>query len=683
MLMLNNKITRLLSRVPEEHVWHINNLWYPAMNSGGIPYPKAYALNSIRINLSAFNVHILKHLKSDLSNYVEAIETAMNNCSREQFSTKKDILFAAKSHLKYLVRKKKINKSVLKEIDQIKLKRIQEPKQPVLSLKDVKQLIEHIERKSYRQQPEYNRQLDQIIIWFLFYTGVRVSELSNLTLECLHLDKDRFKVVNSKGGKSRFVSINKDLRPYLDKYLDLRPKSQSNNVFLLSDGRSLTVDRLEKRISKICKDAGFNKEVSNFFKSYITNFETGATNYAKPCYTEEAYKYLIQSYAVDTDKINPRGINLANGFLRLSYDESSKPVFTLEKHSPEQLNIYICDYEYNPAADDLELNTFLDNVLEKADQQIILRLVASCLDIKTARKRAGRGLRAVINYGDGANGKDTLREIFTQLIGKHRFTSISLQNFKEADSGRRFGIFDLYRSAINWSSENSAINLDKSQTLKAAITGDPIQLERKNKDPIETSPRAIFFFNMNGTPNISSLGEAVKSRLCPIEFKNTFKTNPSSSISTEKKADPRFKEDPEFIKKTILPALLNRIIEAFSKLLDKGIDYSSKEEHFEDIARSNNHLLEFIEESSLVECSSSEGLNVSEVYEFYVQWCLSSGLAHDKSEISKSAFISDSDKFISNPAEISKKLGDCLPNIKRGRVKRDGKSTRVIGLKRG
>ena len=430
------------------------------------------------------------------------------------------------------------------------------------------------------------------------------------------------------------------------------------------------------------KDADFNKEVSNFFKSYITNFETGATNYAKPCYTEEAYKYLIQSYTVDTDKINPSGINLKNGFLRLSYDESSKPVFTLEKHSPEQLNIYICDYEYNPAADDLELNAFLDNVLEKVDQEIILRLVASCLDIKTARKRAGRGLRAVINYGDGANGKDTLREIFTQLIGKHRFTSISLQNFKEADSGRRFGIFDLYRSAINWSSENSAINLDKSQTLKAAITGDPIQLERKNKDPIETNPRAIFFFNMNGMPNISSLGEAVKSRLCPIEFKNTFKTNPNPSISTEKKADPRFKEDPEFIRKNILPALLNRIIDAFSKLLDEGIGYSSKEKHFEDIARSNNHLLEFIKESSLVECSSSEGLNVSEVYEFYVQWCLSSGLANDKSEISKSAFISDADKFISNPAEISKKLGECLPNIKRDRVKRDGKSTRVIGLKR-
>ena len=187
---------------------------------------------------------------------------------------------------------------------------------------------------------------------------------------------------------------------------------------------------------------------------------------------------------------------------------------------------------------------------------------------------------------------------------------------------------------------------------------------------------------MNGTPNISSLGEAVKSRLCPIEFKNTFKTNPNPSISTEKKADPRFKEDPEFIKKTILPALLNRIIDAFSKLLDEGIDYSSKEKHFEDIARSNNHLLEFIGELSLVECSLDQGLSVSGLYEIYIQWCLSSGLANDKAEISKAALISETDRFISKAAEMSKRLGECFLGVKRGRVKRDGSCVRVIGVRR-
>lgn len=425
------------------------------------------------------------------------------------------------------------------------------------------------------------------------------------------------------------------------------------------------------------KETDFSKEVSNFFKEYITSFKTGATDYAKSQCTDEAYKYLVQSHAVDIDRINPSGINLKNGFLRLAYVERFKPVFTLEEHKPEQLNIYICDYEYKLEADDSDLNGFLDNVLDKVDQEIILRLIASCLDIKTARKHVGRGLKAVINYGDGANGKDTLREIFTQLIGKHRFTSISLQSFKEADSGRRFGIFDLYRSAINWSSENSAINLDKSQTLKAAITGDPIQLERKNKDPIEASPRTIFFFNMNGTPNISSLGEAVKSRLCPIEFKNTFKTNPNSSISTEKKADPRFKEDPEFIRKTILPALLKRIIEAFSKLLDEGIDYSSKDKLFNDIVKESNHLYDFIEDTRLKRCSAENGLSAGEIYECYLSWCIGNDIASSEQDLKRSGYFSDSDKAVTNPAEMSKRLREIFPNI----AKKKTKAKRLLGLR--
>jgi len=308
--MLNHKIERLLSRVPEEHVWYINNLWYPAMNSGGIPYDKPYALNTIRIYVSVFIVHILKYLKSDLSNYLEAVEAAINSCSRDQFSTKKDILFAARSLAKYLLRKKKIHRSVLKEINRIKLKRTQDPKQPVLSIEDVKQIIEYSKSKFYRQ-PEYNGQLDQVIIWFFFYTGVRVSELSNLSLECLDLTKDRFKIENSKGGKSRFISIHKDLRPHLDAYLCSRPQSQNNNVFLLSDGRPLTVDRLEKRISKICTDAGFNKGLHQFRRGMITHFANKAVpiTHLQIVAGHSSFSTTLTYYKPDLEEILAKQVN--------------------------------------------------------------------------------------------------------------------------------------------------------------------------------------------------------------------------------------------------------------------------------------------------------------------------------------------------------------------------------------
>ena len=75
-----------------------------------------------------------------------------------------------------------------------------------------------------------------------------------------------------------------------------------------------------------------------------------------------------------------------------------------------------------------------------------------------------------------------------------------------------------------------------------------------------------------------------------------------------------------------------------------------------------------------------QDLTVSEIYESYIQWCLSSGLANDKSGISKASFISETDRFISNAAEMSKRLGECFSGLKRGRVKRDGRCVRVIGV---
>lgn len=430
---------------------------------------------------------------------------------------------------------------------------------------------------------------------------------------------------------------------------------------------------------ELLDEAKFKKQALALLTKHVTNLNTGANEYAKSSCADEAFKFLVQNYAVDENQINPRGINLANGFLRLDYDENFKPIFTLEEHSFEQLNIYICDYAYLPNINTQSVSKFLDDLLDLQDQEILLKLLSAVFDMEFARKKVGRDLRAVINHGDGDNGKDTLREIFTQLIGEHRFTSLSLSNFRDADSGRRFGIFDLYRSCVNWSPENERLAIDKSQTLKAAITGDPIQVERKNKDPIEVKPQALFFFNMNGLPNIGSLSESIKSRLCPIHFKYAFKTKPDPNIETEKKADHRFKHDIAFLKQEILPALLNLLINSFHRLLDEGIDYSSKEEHFKEIVKESNHLYDFVDETQLQRCSIENGLSAGEIYERYLSWCIDNGIALSEQDIKKSSYFSDSDKAVTNSAEMAKRLGEMFPNVARKRTKKK----RLLALRFG
>ena len=50
----------------------------------------------------------------------------------------------------------------------------------------------------------------------------------------------------------------------------------------------------------------------------------------------------------------------------------------------------------------------------------------------------------------------------------------SVSDFAAYDQGRKFCLSKLEGTVINWSSENSSFNnLDRLESLKAAITGDP------------------------------------------------------------------------------------------------------------------------------------------------------------------------------------------------------------------
>ena len=94
--------------------------------------------------------------------------------------------------------------------------------------------------------------------------------------------------------------------------------------------------------------------------------------------------------------------------------------------------------------------------------------------------------------GDGQNGKDTLREAVTRLHGTSCSATISISDWQqyEAGSGRgRFSIAPLDRARLSIASENSgAFKIDNLQWLKAAITGDPIPVERKGVQGNDISP---------------------------------------------------------------------------------------------------------------------------------------------------------------------------------------------------
>lgn len=83
----------------------------------------------------------------------------------------------------------------------------------------------------------------------------------------------------------------------------------------------------------------------------------------------------------------------------------------------------------------------------------------------------------------GNNGKDTLCVLMKQLVGEGRYAAIPLKDF-----GNDFMLEPLVSATAVIVDENDVSTyIDKAANLKAVITGDTIQINRKFKAPISLS----------------------------------------------------------------------------------------------------------------------------------------------------------------------------------------------------
>ena len=140
---------------------------------------------------------------------------------------------ALSSFLKFLD-----NESLAK---QIKAPKVDKRLPKFITYDELNKLIENAE--NYR---------DKLIIKFLFYTGVRVSELVKIKKNDI-IFEEGFVKVYGKGGKERIVPIPKELLNELKDYIN---KINTENIFPLSSRQ------VERIIKNVAKKAGINKKVT-------------------------------------------------------------------------------------------------------------------------------------------------------------------------------------------------------------------------------------------------------------------------------------------------------------------------------------------------------------------------------------------------------------------------------------
>lgn len=118
-------------------------------------------------------------------------------------------------------------------------------------------------RDSEKVSKLHNATRNKAIILLLLDTGIRASELCNLSLDDIDLKMGTAKV-RGKGrmdhgrGKERIVYFSKATSKAIWRYLSERPETTFENVFLTQDGNPIARDRLYTMLKRIGKRAGVN-----------------------------------------------------------------------------------------------------------------------------------------------------------------------------------------------------------------------------------------------------------------------------------------------------------------------------------------------------------------------------------------------------------------------------------------
>ena len=164
-------------------------------------------------------------------------------------------LCALRQFYKYLLREGMINEDPFIFVESPKT----EKRYPrVLYKEQVEQLI-----TENRKRTDSLALRDQAILSTLYYSGIRASELVDLTLQDVYLKQRRIRIRSGKGNKERIVPINEICRDDIDSYIKhsrasllALTKIPTPKLFLNGKGDPLTVRGLEYILDSIEKKTG-------------------------------------------------------------------------------------------------------------------------------------------------------------------------------------------------------------------------------------------------------------------------------------------------------------------------------------------------------------------------------------------------------------------------------------------
>lgn len=175
---------------------------------------------------------------------------------------------------------------------------------------------------------------------------------------------------------------------------------------------------------------------------------------------------------------------------------------------------------------------FCEVLPDEESRTLVLQVIGMCL-------RPGVDWRVLVYFiGEGLNGKGTILELIRAIVGEHLVTSIAPSKF-----GDQFSLASAIGKRLNLVDEDDVGKfIENAAALKQAISRDPMQLDRKHRDPISVRLLMSTLVSLNEWPKMKDKTEAMYDRQLFVPFPERFvgvKKNPAIKNDYVKRAEVR------------------------------------------------------------------------------------------------------------------------------------------------
>lgn len=296
-------------------------------------------------------------------------------------------------------------------------------------------------------------------------------------------------------------------------------------------------------------------------------------------------------------------INLQNGTFEVTAGGGR-----LREHRPDDGLTHLLPYGYDEKAKRPLFDRYLNRVLPDIESRAVLQEFHGYVF-----SRALKLEKALILYGDGANGKSVQFEVTRAVFGEANVSTKTLGDLIDSDSGND-NRAKLKDKLLNYGSEIRGEKMD-IDIFKRLVSGEPVAAREKYKTGFDLQNTCKFIFNANKLPKETERTAAYFRRFLVIPYLET--------ISDDEK-------DTELHRKIIdseLPGVLNWAIEGLRRLLENK-DFSkcdAARQAVETYKKESNSVALFIDDESFVPDIAGRYPN-KRLYAEYREWSGDNGM---------------------------------------------------------